>query len=163
MVLEPFSKMHRATVLIKGERNNVRFSNQSTDLGTYIRSLVGTFENLYGLFLLKHDPLVFSYQNATLRTLCRALKTLLKQGRAAFYQDAREPVDYKADLNVMIKTLKHYEKRCRMFEKKISKSALVLDEFALSEIVDKLRRIENRCRLFVIPLKLRVLLSMLVD
>lgn len=163
LVLEPFSKMHRATVLIKGERNNVRFSNQSTDLGTYIRSLVGTFENLYGLFLLKHDPLVFSYQNATLRTLCRALKTLLKQGRAAFYQDAREPVDYKADLKVMIKTLKHYEKRCRMFEKKISKSALVLDEFALSEIVDKLRRIENRCRLFVIPLKLRVLLSMLVD
>ncbi len=163
LVLEPFSKMHRATVLIKGERNNVRFSNQSTDLGAYIRSLVGTFENLYGLFLLKHDPLVFSYQNATLRTLCRALKTLLKQGRAAFYQDAREPVDYKSDLKVMIKTLKHYEKRCRSFEKKISKSALVLDEFALSEIVDKLRRIENRNRLFVIPLKLRVLLSMLVD
>ena len=62
----------------------------------------------------------------------------------------------------MIRTIKKYERKCRAFEKDIAKSALVFDEFALSELVDKVRRIENRCRLFVIPLKLRVLLSMLV-
>lgn len=164
LVLEPFSKMHRATVLIKGERNNVRFSDtaQSSDLGAYIRTLVGTFENLYGLFLLKHDPLVFSFQNATLRNLARALKILLKQGPAAFYQDSRDPVDYSQDLKVMIKAIKKYEKKCRDFEKDISNSALVFDEFALSDLVDKIRRIENRNHIFVIPLKLRVLLSMLV-
>ncbi len=164
LVLEPFSKMHRATVLIKGERNNLRFQNriQSDDLGGYIRTLVGSFENLYGLFLLKHDPLVFSFQNSTLRTLNRALKALLKQGPAAFYQDSRDPVDYSSDLKIMIRTIKKYERKCRAFEKDIAKSALVFDEFALSELVDKVRRIENRCRLFVIPLKLRVLLSMLV-
>lgn len=164
LVLEPFSKMHRATVLIKGERNNIRFQDsiQSDDLGTYIKTLVGSFENLYGLFLLKHDPLVFSFQNSTLRTLARALKTLLKQGPAAFYQDARDPVDYSADLKIMIRTIKKYEKKCRSFEKDIAKSALVLDEFALSELVDRIRKIENSCRIFVVPLKLRVLLSMLV-
>lgn len=164
LVLEPFSKMHRATVLIKGERNNIRFPNseQSADIGNYIRSLVANFENLYGLFLLKHDPSVFAFQNATLRTLIRALKVLLKQGPAAFYQDERDPVDYKPALKIIIKSLKGYEKDCRAYEKKVAKSALVFDEFTLSALVDKLRKIENRSQIFVIPLKLRVLLSMLV-
>ncbi|MDY6322612.1 MAG: CYTH domain-containing protein [Succinivibrio sp.] len=164
LVMEPFSKMHRASVLILGERNLVKFSDSagSADLCSYIENLLSTFENLYGLFLLKHDPLVFSFQNSALRTLVRCLKTLRREAPAAFYKDEREPVNYDQDLKVIIRTIKDYERRCRKYEKKIARRAIDFDEFSLSVLVDRVRRIENECRIYVIPLKLRVLLSMIV-
>lgn len=164
LVMEPFSKMHRAQVLLRGNRNRVSFSDTQTrsDLVSYISNLLSTFDNLYGLFLLKHDPLVFSFQNATLRTLIRALKVLRKDAPPAFYKDEREPVSYDQELRVMIRTLNEYEKRCFDFEKKIAKTSLDFDEYELSVLVDKIRRIENDCQIYVIPLKLRVLLSMIV-
>ena len=63
----------------------------------------------------------------------------------------------------MIRTLKEYEKRCFDYEKKIAKTSLDFDEYELSVLVDKIRRIENDCQIYVIPLKLRVLLSMIVS
>ena len=163
--MEPFSKMHRAQVLLRGKRNSVAFSDTQTssDLVSYISNLLSTFDNLYGLFLLKHDPLVFSYQNSTLRTLIRALKVLRKDAPPAFYKDEREPVSYDQELRVIIRTLKEYERRCFDYEKKIAKTSLDFDEYELSVLVDKVRRIENDCQIYVIPLKLRVLLSMIVS
>lgn len=165
LVMEPFSKMHRAQVLLRGKRNSVAFSDTQTssDLVSYISNLLSTFDNLYGLFLLKHDPLVFSYQNSTLRTLIRALKVLRKDAPPAFYKDEREPVSYDQELRVIIRTLKEYERRCFDYEKKIAKTSLDFDEYELSVLVDKVRRIENDCQIYVIPLKLRVLLSMIVS
>ncbi|MGN0908170.1 MAG: inorganic triphosphatase [Succinivibrio sp.] len=165
LVMEPFSKMHRAQVLLRGNRNSVNFSDTQTssDLVSYISNLLSTFDNLYGLFLLKHDPLVFSYQNSTLRTLIRALKVLRKDAPPAFYKDEREPVSYDQELRVIIRTLKEYERRCFDYEKKIAKTSLDFDEYELSVLVDKVRRIENDCQIYVIPLKLRVLLSMIVS
>ena len=165
LVMEPFSKMHRAQVLLRGKRNSVAFSDTQTssDLVSYISNLLSTLDNLYGLFLLKHDPLVFSYQNSTLRTLIRALKVLRKDAPPAFYKDEREPVSYDQELRVIIRTLKEYERRCFDYEKKIAKTSLDFDEYELSVLVDKVRRIENDCQIYVIPLKLRVLLSMIVS
>lgn len=165
LVQEPFSKMHRAGVLLFNTRNELELGNFSIaggDPGSYIASLLKNYENLYGLFLLKQDPLVFSYLNSTLEILIQALKQLRRSGKAAFIQEDREPLNYSHDLKVIIDILKSYLKRSRRFEKAVNHCAFTGDVYALSALVEELRGIENRYKFYVIPLKLKVLLSMLV-
>lgn len=165
LVLEPFSKMHRAGVLLLNTRNELELTNFSItggDPGSYIASLIKNYENLYGLFLLKRDPMVFYYLNSTLEILILALKQLRRSGKAAFIQEDREPLNYSHDLKVIIEVLKSFLKKSRRFEKAVSRCAFTGDVYALSALVEELRGIENRCKVYVIPLKLRVLLSMLV-
>ena len=164
LVLEPFSKMHRATVLLKNRRNSLDFSNiyQAQTLNDYILELIKSFERLYGLFLIKHDPLMFTYINSTLATLIKALKQLKKSGKAAFANGEREPVNYLDDLKVIIKILKSLNAKSSKIEEKLTKFSLAGKEEKVLEQVMYMRKIECRYQAFLIPLKLRLLMSMLV-
>ncbi len=164
LVMEPFSKMHRATVALYNRRTALTVKPQGDfdSLPDYIMNLMRGFEQLYGLFLLKHDPLIFSYINATLRTLIRALTALRKSGTAAFTQGQREPVNYAHDLKIITRVMKAFLKKCERFEKVMANCALKNDQNSVAVLIDGLRRLENRYQIYVIPLKLNVLLSMLV-
>lgn len=164
LVLEPFSKMHRATIVLQNRRNSLDFSNlsETTTLNDYILELIKCFERLYGLFLVKHDPLVFTYLNSTLYTMIRALKQLKKSGKAAFAQGEREPVNYLDDLKIIIKILKSLYKKSNVIEEKLTKLSLAHRDDKVQEQVEAMRKVECHYQAFLIPLKLRLLMSMLV-
>ncbi len=164
LVLEPFSKMHRATILLQNRRNSLDFSNmaQTASLNDYILELIKSFERLYGLFLIKHDPLVFTYLNSTIYTMIKALKQLKKSGKIAFTEGEREPVNYADDLKVIIKILKSLYRKSSKIEEKFTKLSLANKLDKVQEQVDAMRKVECRYQAFLIPLKLRLLLSMLV-
>ncbi|MBQ9274564.1 MAG: CYTH domain-containing protein [Succinivibrio sp.] len=165
LVLEPFSKMHRAAVLLGGERNylDLRPLEAAGDLGAYIRSLLLAFENLYGLFLIKHDPLVFGCVIAALKMLIKSLKMLRRSGRAAFTSESRDPLPYRDDLKVIISILKSFALRLDRLQKAVCDCALSANAEAMDALMSNLRRMERHYRIFVIPLKLRMLLSLLVS
>ncbi len=165
LVLEPFSKMHRASVLLGTSRDYLTLSNLSEckSLKEYILELIKSFENLYGLFLIKHDPLLFTYLNSTLYTMIRALKQLKKSGKVAIVSGEREPLDYLEDLKVIIKILKSLYKKSNKIEKEITKMSLAGNEVKVLEQLIAMRTVECRYQAFLIPLKLRLLMSMLID
>lgn len=164
LTLEPFSKMHRASVLLRNERSFVSFAlrSQASDLNAYILDLIKSYENLYGLFLLKQDPQIFSCAAATLGTLLYSLKKLRKSGKMAFFSHERLPVNYRHDLKIIIKVLTMFYEKCTKFEKVFTNSVLSGNKNKVSAAMQKLRKMESDCQVYVIPLKLRVLISMLV-
>lgn len=164
LVLEPFSKMHRASLIKDSRKGSIDFAQKSeiSSLPSYILCLVKSFENLYGLFLSKRDPLVFSCCIASLRTLIKSLKFLRKSGLAAFNQGEREPVNYSHDLKVLINVLSKFAGKIAKLERLVTKCSLNNDRYTLSIIAENLRKLENNYKIFVIPLKLKVFLSMLI-
>ena len=105
---------------------------------------------------------MFTYINSTLATLIKALKQLKKSGKAAFANGEREPVNYLDDLKVIIKILKSLYAKSSKIEEKLTKFSLAGKEEKVLEQVMYMRKIECRYQAFLIPLKLRLLMSMLV-
>ena len=94
--------------------------------------------------------------------MIKALKQLKKSGKIAFTEGEREPVNYADDLKVIIKILKSLYRKSSKIEEKFTKLSLANKLDKVQEQVDAMRKVECRYQAFLIPLKLRLLLSMLV-
>ncbi|MCR5537203.1 MAG: CYTH domain-containing protein [Succinivibrio sp.] len=165
LVLEPFSKMHRATLLRNNNRNHIEFAHKSEleSFSSYILKLIKSFEDLYGLFILRHDPLVFGCVIATLHTLVKSLEILNSSGIAAFSEGEREPYNYKDNLKVIISVLRSFMSMAKKFESTVLYSSLYNNQDTLRHVTEDLRELEQQFKIYVIPLKLKVLLGMLIS
>ncbi|MCR5084176.1 MAG: CYTH domain-containing protein [Succinivibrionaceae bacterium] len=164
LTLEPFSKMHRASLLLDNDRNTQQFIGIKPflDLHSYIIELLSVFDNMYGLLLVKREPLMLGCLNASVKILIRALKELRLKGEVALLGRTREPIDYREDLDHIIKRLKQFHGLCRKLEKKFIAHALEGDTYKLEQYVDEIKTYANVTQAFIVPLKIRVLLSLLI-
>ncbi|MGN1280833.1 MAG: inorganic triphosphatase [Succinivibrio sp.] len=163
LLLEPFSKMHRATLLEEPDRFTVSLGNISCKdrLPEYITSLTGIYENLYGLFLVRKEPLIFIQANTVLETLLHTLKILKRRNIPAFIRGRKEPVMYKQDLQIIYRLVKGFYKACLKEQKKLLICSLNQKTELADRIMQQIRQEEKNYRMFLIPLKLRQLASML--
>ena len=163
LLLEPFSKMHRASLLQQGKvisLNLAQFDSQNTTVKT-LTNLVASFEQLYGYFIVSRDATVLALVNCVLHQLLEGLKMLKRKHLLAFVEGQIEPVDYKTDLKIIIRLLKDFYKTSSCFEKKLLKVSLNNNQKLVTYCVEKVREAEKNTKLFLIPLKLRLLLSLL--
>lgn len=163
LLIEPFSKMHRATLLQERGKNVLDISalDKSDDLITHVSKLVALFEQMYGLFLISYEPTLFGFIVKLLDELLTALKLLKRRNFFAFLPMQREPVEYKEDLQVIIRLLKNFYSDCYSLNRKLQRARLKGNFRRCQSIVADLREAEKRSKMFLIPLKLRHLLSVL--
>mgnify|MGYP002624433698 CR=1 FL=1 len=161
--LEPFSKMHRATLLQKNTLPSIDISclDNSKHIVDYITSLVSVFEIIYGHFLVSHEVSLFSVNCTILNLLLHSLKQLRHKNLFAFIIGRTEPVEYKEDLEVIIKLLKSFYQDCLDCRKKMIIGRLKGKTETVEKCVDKIRKSERQNKMFMIPLKLRLLLSLI--
>ncbi len=161
LTLEPFSKMHRAALLMGvRERNSLQLpDNPSGDIGSYIAVSLKTFESLLGLYLVKRNPLYLGYMAYTLKNLRRAYDGLVER-----YAD-----DENVNFSQSFKALKQSRKLMRRSLKRLAKymreqeSRLLRAQFSGKEIdgqraVQQLRAQIAKTQAFCLPLHLRALL-----
>ncbi|MGN0894294.1 MAG: inorganic triphosphatase [Succinivibrio sp.] len=162
LLLEPFSKMHRASLLQEPERFaiNLAGADSSGRLTDYIAELTSIYENLYGLFLIKKEPFVLIQANSVLETLLHSIKLLKRKNLPAFIRGRKEPVMYKQDLQIIYKLLKGFYKTCIKEQKKLLVCSLNQKQELKERVIKQIRQAEKNYRMFLIPLKLRQLVSM---
>ncbi len=164
LLLEPFSKMHRATLLQMNTVPSVDLNGvyEQLSLVDYTRSLIVRFEHLYGHFILSHDGALFIQICSVIECLLFCLKQLKKRNLPAFINVKKEPVDYEDDLKIIIRLLKDFFKTCVHQRKSVMVNCLKQNTDKLQAAVEKIRNSEKENKIFLIPLKLRYLLSLIV-
>ncbi len=164
LLLEPFSKMHRATLLQKNTKPYIDVSPLSRDMPIvdYVNSLVAMFETTYGYFLISHDAALAVQLSALLDTLTSALKQINRRSPLAFITGRKEPVEYKDDLKIIINLIKSFNKVLKRVSKKMLVLRLKGNQKGVENCFNKIRNAEKSCKMFLIPLKLRQLLSLIV-
>lgn len=163
LLLEPFSKMHRAALLQKQSNPTVDFS-ELDEAGTfidYVTSQVSLFEKLYGYFLITHDAVLFSQITSLLDSLLLSLKYLKRRNFLAFIIGRKEPVEYKRDLQIIIRLLKSFHRVCSHVSKRMLLGRFRKNSKGISSCYEKIRVSEKNNKIFLIPLKLRLLLSLM--
>ena len=163
LLLEPFSKMHRASLLQNQAQPNLDLASfdPSLNLVDYITGIVKYFETLYGYFLIRRDPVILSHICNILESLLISLKYLKHRDFLAFITGQNEPVEYKKDLQIIIRLLKSFYKVCKHSHKKMLLLRLKQKEKGLDDCFNRIRESEKQNKIFLIPLKLRLLLSMI--
>ncbi len=164
LLLEPFSKMHRATLL---QRNTVQSIDlhgvyENLSLVEYTKVLIVRFEHLYGHFILSHDGALFIQICSVLECLLFCLKQLKKKNITDFISVTNDPVNYEDDLKIITRLVKDFFKSCVHQRKNIMICCLKQNHDKLDNAVSKVRESEMENKIFLIPLKLRYLLSLLV-
>ena len=164
LLLEPFSKMHRATLL---QRNTVPAVDlhgvyENLSLVEYTKALIVRFEHLYGHFILSHDGALFIQICSVLECLLFCLKQLKKKNISDFVVIKNDPVNYEDDLKIITRLLKDFFKSCIHQRKSIMVYCLKQNRDKLANAVLKVRESERENKIFLIPLKLRYLLSLIV-
>ncbi len=166
LTLEPFSKMHRASLIIRGqERNVIELPPLAqTDLHRYILTILKGFETLLGLFLIKKDPFLLGYIGHTLTQLRKALK---------FLSDIDELNENINDSEAF----KRYQKFVRKTRRKLKSLSGFFNDFGeeltfslvqhekpdLDAAVSEVRTVLMHAGIFMLPLRIRALLSQLDD
>lgn len=173
LLLEPFSKMHRASLLQNSSNMSLNLSHFDTKTAgasedeckvtIYIRNLVASFEQLYGYFLISKDATVFNLMTSVLEELLLSLKLLKKKNLPAFIRGQNEPVSYKQDLQIIYRLIKNFYKVCSHAEKKFLNAKLNSKSKAIDDLFSLVRESEKQNRMFLIPLKLRLLLSLIAS
>ena len=165
LLLEPFSKMHRASLLKKNSSRVLDLSSFETKGTTvdYVKNLVISFEQLYGYFVVNKESTTFSLFTCVLKDLIEALKLLRRRNLPAFIKGQNEPVEYQGDLKIIIRLLKTFYKACARNQKKLFKAQIRGYVQEIDSIFKAIRLVEQNTKMFLIPLKLRLLLSLLAN
>lgn len=168
LLLEPFSKMHRAALLQNSSQMSLNLSpfdtkSDATLVTEYIKNLVASFEQLYGYFIISKDITVFNLMTSVLEELLLSLKLLKKKNLPAFIRGQNEPVTYKQDLQIIYRLIKNFYKVCVHSKKKLLNAKLNGKDKAIEDLFTVVRESEKQNKMFLIPLKLRLLLSLIAS
>ncbi len=168
LLLEPFSKMHRAALLQNSSHMLLNLSpfdtkSDATQVTEYIKNLVASFEQLYGYFIISKDITVFNLMTSVLEELLLSLKLLKKKNLPAFIRGQNEPVTYKQDLQIIYRLIKNFYKVCFHLKKKLLNAKLNGKDKAIEDLFKVVRESEKQNKMFLIPLKLRLLLSLIAS
>ncbi len=163
LLLEPFSKMHRAALLQSQSRPNIDFSelDNATNFIDYVTAQVSTFEKMYGYFLITRDPVLFASITTLLDSILLSLKYLKRRHFFAFIIGRKEPVEYKRDFQIIIRLIKSFHKVCAHTSKKMLLCRFKDHKKGIDSCFTKIRASEKSNKMFLIPLKLRLLLSLM--
>jgi inorganic triphosphatase YgiF len=163
LLLEPFSKMHRASLLQHTSKPSLDIvaRDNNASLVDYVTSLVASFENLYGHYLITHEVTLFGQICVLLENMILALKQLSHRNFLAFIKGQKEPVEYKDDLMIILRLVKAFYKVCSHTQKRMLLCRLKGNEKGIEACFDKVRASEKTNKMFLIPLKLRLLLSLI--
>ena len=163
LLLEPFSKMHRASLLQDHKNENLNLSSLESigSLVTYLTGLVSSFEKTYGYFILSKDAIHLSLFNVVLKRLINGLKCIKKKHVFAFIDGKlNKDYDHQHDLKIILKLLKSFYKTTHEYEDKLLKACLKQNQNQIDNCISEIREQEKSTKMFLIPLKLRVLLSL---
>ncbi len=161
LTLEPFSKMHRAAMLMGvQDRNTMALpENPAGNIGAYIAVNLKTFETLLGLYLVKLNPVYLGYMAYTLKCLRRAYDFLLDEAaRDDNVNDSQSFRELKKEGRKIKRTLKQLGKFLRREQNEVMPLLLTGADPDLSEAAQKLRRRISKLQAYCLPLHLRALL-----
>ena len=163
LLLEPFSKMHRAALLQEQSSPTADFSelDKTDNFIDYVTAQVALLEKLYGYFLISHDAVLFSQITSLIDSLLLSLKYLKRRKFLAFIIGRKEPVEYKRDLQIIIRLLKAFHRVCRHVSKKMLLCRFRNNSKGIASCYEKIRLSEKNNKMFLIPLKLRLLMSLM--
>lgn len=165
LTLEPFSKMHKAALVLRGqERNSIRLpALVQTDLHGLILTSLKSFETLLGLYLVRKNPMLLGYIGYSLKMLRRSLTEL---------KDAGEINDVINDSDAF----KRYERFVKKMRKPLKNLSSYFDDLgfeavmqsvqggeglSLDETVQHVRTVLMETGTYLLPLRIRVLLTLL--
>lgn len=161
LTLEPFSKMHRAALLMGFAPRNVLELPETPagDIGTYLRMNLKTFETLLGLFLVKLDPVYLGYMAYTLKCVRRSCKCLVELAAADESVSCSESFKLlKKERKPICCTLKKLGTYLKEMEADVLQQQLMGTEPKLEVYAGKLRRRISKLQAFCLPLHLRALI-----
>ena len=158
LTLEPFSKMHKATLLLRNERNLIRLPDTGPqNVRDFIVGLMIVFEKMAGLLLVKQNLAVLGYISYTLKALDKALKELKHEIKRL------APKDEAAALLLEIKdlrlTLKRMYRYLHALEGEFLNVAFAVDAREIAYTIEVLRVKISKTKLYMLPLRIRVLLN----
>ena len=147
LTLEPFSKMHKAAVLLRNERNQIRLPDSGPhNVSEFLIGLIIMFEKMIGLLMVKQNPAVLGYISYTLKAINKALKELKRELKMAFPSEQIKP---------LLKEIKDL----RAILMHMYKYMFAIDEHEIASTVEVLRAKIGKTKLYMLPLRIRVLLN----
>lgn len=161
LTLEPFSKMHRAALLMGyAQRNSLKLNETPAgDIGTYLRVNLRIFESLLGQYLAKLDPVYLGYMAYTLKCVRRSLKFMVKLAAADENVSCSESFKLlKKERKPVCCTLKKLGTYLQDLEREVLRLQLMGAEPNLAAYAQKLRRRISKLQAFCLPLHLRALI-----
>ena len=161
LTLEPFSKMHRAALLMGiRERNSLQLpDNPAGDISGYISIGLKAFESLLGLYLVKFNPMYLGYMAYTLKCIRRAYDYLVV--RSAEDDNVNFSESFAAlrrNRKVIKRSLKDLAKFLRKQEQALLVHQLNGVEVDMPKAAQRLRVKISKTQAFCLPLHLRALL-----
>ena len=158
MTLEPFSKMHKAAVLLRNERNMIRLPDSGPhNVSDFLIGLIIMFEKMIGLLMVKQNPAVLGYISYTLKAINKALKELKRELKMAFPSEQIKPLLKEIkDLRAILMRMYKY---MHALEGEFLNVAFAIDEHEIASTVEVLRAKIGKTKLYMLPLRIRVLLN----
>lgn len=165
LTLEPFSKMHRASLLEHKSLVNLNIEPlyPKNEIVKRVQTLLSNFEILCGYFKIYRDPCVLSLLSSQAGSLYYALEELDEANIPAFVRGQKELVDYSDDIDWIIDNVKGFAKSVKKLSSKYSKAICEGNESKADRIIAKMTDREIKNKVFALPLKLRWLLSLLTN
>lgn len=166
LTLEPFSKMHRAALLMGfADRNSITLpENHAEDIVSYISVNLRTFEILLGLFMARKDPVCLGYMAYTLKCLRRSYDYLVE---CCLWDDtindSQSFYELQHSTRRVRRTLKKLGKYMQKLEKRIMRSVFAGEEPDLDEAVYKVRAKISKLQAYSLPLHLRAVIARLEE
>ncbi|MBQ2382241.1 MAG: CYTH domain-containing protein [Succinivibrio sp.] len=165
LTLEPFSKMHRASLLEHKSLVNLNIEPlyPKNEIVKRVQTLLSNAETLCGYFKIYRDPSVLSLLSSQISSLYYALEELDEADIPAFVKGQKELIDYSDDIDWIIDSVKGFAKSLKKLSSKYSKAICDGNETKADKIIAKMIDSEIKNKIFALPLKLRWLLSLLTN
>ena len=158
LTLEPFSKMHKDAVLLRNERNQIRLPDSGPhNVSEFLIGLIIMFEKMIGLLMVKQNPAVLGYISYTLKAINKALKELKRELKMAFPSEQIKPL--LKEIKDLRAILMHMYKYMHALEGEFLNVAFAIDEHEIASTVEVLRAKIGKTKLYMLPLRIRVLLN----
>lgn len=161
LTLEPFSKMHRAALLMgAAERSAIELpKRRALSAAAYLTVNLKSFETLLGLFLVQLNPLYLGYMTVALKNLRRACGCVLTEAlNDDNVNDSESCRELKADAKHIKRTLKKLARYVEKLESRVLPLTLQDQDYDLSADAQRLRRRITKTHAYSLPLHLRALL-----
>lgn len=162
LTLEPFSKMHKASLLLNTAdliELPVR-TNQMQGLEHGINNAILCFEKLFGLLMFRRDLSSLMYFNSACAVLLMYLKEYKSFISAARYDTNANIEDKRAIIKEIYTSLKEFYAYSHKKEKKLRKQDYETSKDKIFGCVTKLRDLLSSYHLYNITLKMRYALSL---
>lgn len=164
LTLEPFSKMHRATLVLRGqERNVIELPDKAqSDLHRYILTTLKSFETLLGLFLIKKNPMFLGYIGYTLSLLRKALENLYEIDELDdVINDSGAFKRYQKFVKKTRRNLKELSRYFRDLGDELTLAMVQHEKIDLESAKEEVRTTLMLTGSYMLPLRIRALLSLL--